>query len=179
MRCFIGMIGVRNNISSLIAQRFHAVNRMAVQQSLFKLISGQRINRGADDPAGLIAWEHLRSELVVLEAETRTTVRQHLRASTADGALQEVSDLLREAEVLALENANTGGTTEAERQANQAQIDSILATVDRIGNTTSFNGQKILDGSATLSLGSSKLTIDAVSSGALGDSKIDGVTYHL
>src|SRR5688572_33287612 len=126
MRCFIGMTGVRNNISSLIAQRFHAVNRMAVQQSLFKLITGQRIHRGADDPAGLIASGTLRSELAVLEAETRTTTRQHLRAATADGALEEVSNLLREAQVLVLENANTSGTTPEERQANQQQIDSML-----------------------------------------------------
>jgi flagellin len=179
MRCFSVVVGIDNNIPNLIARRFHSVNRMAVQQSLYKLISGRRINRGADDPAGLVAFEHLRSELAALEAETRTTVRQHLRASTADGALQGVSDLLREAQVLALETANTGGTTEAERQANQAQIGSILGTIDRLAGTTSFNGQNLLDGSATLSLGSTNLDIDFISISSLGESEIDGVMYHL
>jgi flagellin len=173
------VFGVRNNLSALTAQRFHSMNRLAVRRSLFELVSGLRINRAADDPAGLVASEHLRSELAVLEAETRTVTRQYLRAATAAGALEEVSSLLREAEVLVLENANIGGTTEAERAANQGQIDAILATVDRIGSTTSFNNQKLLDGSATLSLGSSSLVIDQVSSTELGESEIEGDTYHL
>ena len=170
---------IHGNIPALVARRFHSMNRLALQRSLYKLASGQRINRAIDDPSGLVASNHLRNELAALEAESRVVARNHVRAATADGALEEVSRLLREARALALENANTAGTTVAEREANQGQIDLILASVDRIGTTTQFNGQKLLDGSATLALGSSSLSIGETSAAALGESEISGVTYHL
>ena len=99
--------------------------------------------------------------------------------TTADAALAEVSNLLIEAESLAIANANTGGLSDAERLANQMQIDSILSSVNRIAGSTTFAGQQLLDGSATVTAGGGSVTIDSVSTGNLGEVEIDGDTYSL
>src|SRR5687767_9682481 len=136
-----------NGFSSLLAQRYQRLNPMKLAGSLQKLATGYRINRGADDPAGLIASEQLRGTLAALEAELRMLERTDHQAATADGALGEVSDMLVEARGLAVANANDAGLSDLEKQANQAQIDSILVSVDRVSRSTSFNGTKLLDGS--------------------------------
>ena len=150
------------------------------QTSILKRLStGQRINSASDDPAGLIASENLRSLLSTIDAESRSLQRSSAVASTADAALGTVSDLLVEAEGLAVANANTTGVSDAEREANQMQLDSILATVDRIAGGTAFNGDPLLDGSATLRAGGDELTINSIQTTSLGPVTIDGTSRTL
>jgi len=165
--------------ASLTAQRSLWLVSRAMNSSLERLATGYRINRGADDPAGLITSENLRASLAALEAESRTLQRANAVVTTADAALAEVSNLLIEAESLAIANANTGGLSDAERLANQMQIDSILSSVNRIAGSTTFAGQPLLDGSATVTAGGGSVTIDSVSTGNLGEVEIDGDTYSL
>jgi len=168
----MSMIGT--GVQSLTAQRLFASNSGALFSSFEKLSTGLRINRGADDPAGLIASENLRAALSALDAESRVLVRSQQVVDTADAALGEVSNLLVEAEGLAVASANTAGMSEAEIEANQMQLDSIMQSVDRIANTTSFNGDKLLDGSAVVNAAGGSLEIGSVMTNDLGAVEIDG-----
>jgi len=171
------MIG--QSAQTLLAQ--HALGRnVALQnQSLLKLATGYRINAGRDDPAGLISSENLRATLAALDAETRALQRTDHVSAVADGALSEVSDLLVEAEGLAVANANTGAMSDAEREANQMQLDSIMQSIDRLASTTQFNGQKLLDGSATLRAGDDSLPLDSIAPRDIGIVDAGGQTYDL
>jgi len=141
------MSRINHNISSLQAIHRLIANQNDMSIRLERLSSGLRINRGKDDPAGLIASENLRAEMRGINAAIDNSVRANNVISTAEGALNEVSSLLLEIRGLVTTSANTGGLADKELQANQLQIDSILETVDRISNTTQFNGKKLLDGS--------------------------------
>ena len=138
-----------------------------------RLATGQRINRGADGPADLISVVNLDKQLAVLEAETRSLERADAVVSTADAALAEVSGLTAEAHALAIASANTGALSDAERAANQIELDSIAQSIDRVAQTTSFNGRRLFSGEVTARTGSTaadaSLTIDRVTLSRLGD----------
>jgi flagellin-like hook-associated protein FlgL len=165
--------------SSLLAQRALRTNTLAFNQSMNRLGSGLRINSGKDDPAGLIAGESLRATLAALDAETNANVRASNIATTADGALGEISGLLGEAKRLVHANANEAGLSAEEKAANQMQIDSIVSTVDRLANTTSFGGQKLLNGSATIAASGKSLAINSVTSTSIGKTTESSVDYSL
>src|SRR3954468_21373429 len=160
--------GVPPIVNSLRARRAYQSASQRRNQSLTQLATGLRINRAADDPAGLIAADSLSQTLAALDAETSANQRTSDQASTADGALGEVSDLPVRAKSLVSANANTGGLSADERAANQGELDSILSSVDRLSSSTTFNGGKLLDGSATLSASGKSLAIDSSSAANLG-----------
>lgn len=170
---------MNTTISSLIAQRNYAQVSKTVGASMEKLATGSRINRGADDPAGLITSEKLRAALASLEAQSKGMERADAVARVADGALGEVSGLLSDANAAAVAMANTGGMSGAEREAYQMEVDSALQSVDRIAATTTFNGQKVLDGSMTLSAGGASMEISSVATTEIGGVTIGGVGYTL
>ena len=124
------------------------INNISRQQSrtLERLSTGLKINRGADDPAGLIALSSLQAELTAVDAAIGNGQRAHAILGVADGALQEVANLLLDIESLAAASTSSGGLSAAEIAANQAQIDSAIDSIDRIIRTTSFNGKRMLDG---------------------------------
>jgi flagellin len=157
-----------SSIPGPTSQRILSFTAAQRADSLKKLATGFRINAGRDDPAGLIASENLRATLAALDAESRALQRTDSVVATAEGALAEVSDLLVEAEALAVANANTGAMSDAERRANQQQLDSILQTVDRVAGTASFNGQKLLDGSMEISGSGGSIAIESAAVRDLG-----------
>ena len=163
----------------MTAQRVHASNAKSLAGSLEKLATGFRINHGKDDPAGLITSENLRAVLAALDAETRSLERVDSVANVAEGALSEISGLLAEASGLAVASANTAGVSDAERAANQMELDSIVFAINRIANSTNFNGQRLLDGTATLNAGGGSITISSAAVSALGEINIDGTTHTL
>jgi len=128
------------------------LNRTSADQSntLAQLATGFRINKGADDPAGLVAVQSLSAELVGVDAAISNGQRAKSVLSTADGALLEVTSLLSEIESLAAKSTSSGGLSAAEVTANQAQIDSAISAIDRIVRTTSFNGKNLLDGQLSI-----------------------------
>lgn len=173
------MNSIRTNLPSLTAQRINGVQKGRLANSLNKLSTGQRINRGADGPAGLISSENLKSVLAVLEAETRVMQRVESVATVADGALSEASTLLNDAQALAVANANTGAMSDAERAANQLEMDSIVARVDQISRNTRFSDDPLLDGTASFTAAGGTLNIDSVASSQIGDVDISGVSHTL
>lgn len=170
----IDLLGV-----SMTAQRTYATNAKSLAGILKKLATGQRINHAKDDPAGLITSENLRAILAALDAESRSLERVDSVANVAEGALSEISGLLVEASGLAVASANTAGVSDAERAANQMELDSIVYSINRIANSTSFNGDRLLDGTATLSAGGESITISNAAASALGETVIDGTTHTL
>jgi flagellin len=119
-------------------------------QTLTRLSTGRNINRGADDPAGLIALQSLSAELTAVDAAIGNGQRATSVLNTADGALAEISSLLNEIESLAAQSTSSGGLSPAEIAANQAQIDNALGAINRIVQTTQFNGKRLLDGSQSI-----------------------------
>src|SRR5439155_13380244 len=122
-------------------------NQMDLSTRLQRLSTGLQINSGKDNPAGLIASEQLRSEINGVNQAIDNTQRAGNVVNTAEGALSEVSSLLLEVQTLTNQAANSGALSPQEIQANQLQLDSILNSINRIANTTQFNGVKLLNGS--------------------------------
>ena len=141
------MSRINTNVSSLIAQNNLAKSNKSLSTSLERLSTGLRINRGADDPAGLIVSERLRSEIKGVGQAIDNSERAVNVIATAEAALQEISTLLTETKALIVQAANTGAFSKAEIEANQLQIDSAIDSITRISSTTSFAGLKLLNGS--------------------------------
>ncbi len=140
------------NISAVSAALLRSFSDASSQMDMrmVRYATGQRINRGADDPAGLIASERLGAALEAIDAETRALARTDSYISTADAALGEMSSLSAEAEALAVASANTGGLSEAERAAYQMEADSIAQAMASVSNASSFAGQRVFDGSVEI-----------------------------
>ncbi len=141
------MTRINTNVPSLVAQNRLTSSNQDLQTSLTRLSTGLRINSGADDPAGLIASEALRSEITSLNKSIANTRRASQIVSTADSALSQVSNLLNDVRGLVVEAGNTGALSDEEIAANQLQIDSSLEAINRIAQSTTFQGKKLLDGS--------------------------------
>lgn len=169
---------INSNLSAQ-ANRLLALTTTKLTDINRTLATAMRINRGADDPAGLIASEQLRSMLRSLEAESRSMQRADHVAATADAAIGSMSEMLGEAEALAVANANTAGMSAEEKQANQMEIDSILASVNRIAGTTQFNGQPLFNGAVTLRADEEALPLPAVATHLLGETDVDGQAMSL
>ncbi len=153
------MSRINTNVTALISTRILNNNNDQLNVSLERLSTGIKINRGADDPAGLIASENLRKQIAGTESALKNAERAINIIGTAEGALDEVSGMLIELQQLVLESANTGGMSEEEITANQLQADSILNTIDRISNSTEFEGLKLLNGNFDYTVsGSSTVT---------------------
>ncbi|WP_428936888.1 flagellin [Fontivita pretiosa] len=140
------MSRINTNVSSLIAQRILTRNNNALNTSLERLSTGLKINKGADNPAGLIASENLRAEKAGIVQAIDNAARASNIIGTAEGGLSEVSALLTELQSLVSQSANSGGLSSEEIAANQLQVDSILNTINRIAQSTAFQGKKLLNG---------------------------------
>jgi len=140
------------NINTL--QLLGIVNRTSAAQSkaLTQLSTGYRINKASDDPAGLIAMENFNAELTAVGAALNNNQRADAMLATAEGGLTEVSALLQEVEQLAMASVNDSTLSQAEIQANQAHIDGALNAIDRIVNTTTFNGKQLLNGAQAINV---------------------------
>src|SRR5689334_4646416 len=140
------MARINTNVASLTAQRGLAKSQKTMADTLRRLSSGLRINRGADDPAGLIASETLRSEISGVHQAIDNSSRASNVIATAEGALGEVASLLLNIKDLIVEAANSGALSPDEISANQLQIDSAVESITRISNTTTFAGLKLING---------------------------------
>jgi flagellin len=141
------MATINTNVPALAAQSRLRRSYRDLEVSLERLSSGLRINRGADDPAGLIVSENLRSEIAGVRQAIANTQRASNVISTAEGALAEVANLLVDIQDLVVEAANRGALSDDEIRANQLQVDSAVDSITRIANTTTFAGRKLLNGS--------------------------------
>src|SRR4051794_28768093 len=138
---------INQNIAAQNAYRNLSVTDGQMQKSLEKLSSGYRINRAADDAAGLSISEGLRSQIGGMKVAVRNTQDGISVAQTAEGALNEVTSILQRMRDLSVQTANGGATDTGAKTAAQTEITQLNAELSRIGNTTAFGKSKLLDGS--------------------------------
>ncbi len=141
----MGMV-VRTNTMALNAYRQLGMNNNAVTKSLEKLSSGFRINRAGDDAAGLAISEKMKAQITGLETASANAQDGISLIQTAEGNLNEVHSMLNRMVELATKSAN-GTYTETERNALQAEVNSLREEIDRIAKSANFNGTNLLDGS--------------------------------
>ena len=140
------MSRINTNIPSLTAQHDLARAQKDLTASLRRLSSGLRINNAADDPAGLIISELLRSEMVSIGRAISNTTRATNIIATTEGALNEVNSLFIDIRDKVVEAASSGALSQEEINANQLQIDSAVRSITRVANSTSFGGRTLLNG---------------------------------
>ena len=147
-------VRIFNNIPSLNAQRILGINNGRLAQSVERISSGIRINRGSDDAAGLAISEGLRSDIRALRQAVRNANDGVSLINVTEGALNEQSGILIRLRELSSQAA-TGTVGSTERQTLQLEFNALRDEVDRIAQTTEFNGQKLVEGSLASSVASS------------------------
>jgi flagellin len=139
---------VQHNMTAANANRQLGVTTAAQAKSTEKLSSGYKINRAADDAAGLTISEKMRSQIRGLTQASSNAQDGVSTVQTAEGALNEVEDMLQRMNELAVKAKNDTNTT-ADRQAIQSEITALVSEIDRVQQSTEFNTKKLLDGSFT------------------------------
>lgn len=150
------MTTINTNVASMIAQQNLAKASNQMNTSLQRLSTGLQINSGSDNPAGLIASNAMQSQMTALNSAITNATQANNMLGTAEGALSQTSSLLLTIQGMVDTAASTGGMSSSMTAANQLQIDQAIASIDRIANTTQFNGSNLLDG--TLGYGTGNVT---------------------
>ena len=186
------MISVNTNVTSMRAQGNLGKANMGVQDSMQRLASGLRINSAKDDAAGLQISNRLTSQVNGLDVATRNANDGISIAQTAEGAMQESTNILQRMRDLSLQSAN-GSNSQTDRDALQKEIGALQTELTRIAETTSFGGQKLIDGSygtqamqvgaesnETISISLSDVSADSLATGGAtvtgGGITADGIT---
>lgn len=136
---------INHNMNALNAHRNMGVNNTNAGKSMEKLSSGLRINRAGDDAAGLAISEKMRGQIRGLEQSSRNAADGISMIQTAEGALNETTNILQRMRELAVQAGNDTNTT-SDREEIQKEIDQLTEEIDRIANNTEFNTQKLLNG---------------------------------
>ncbi|MEA3393316.1 MAG: flagellin [Pseudomonadota bacterium] len=169
------MPSINTNIPSLNAQRNLQASASSLATSMQRLSSGMRVNSAKDDAAGLAIAERMSVQSKGLNVAARNANDGISLAQTAEGALGKVGDMLQRMRELAVQSAN-GTNSSADRTALQAEVKQLADEIDRVGKTTTFNNQKILDGSfagAVFQVGAN--SGDNITVGSLTNAKASGL----
>ena len=137
---------INNNIESMNAHRSLLMNDRALSKSLERLASGQKVNRAADDPAALVISEHMRAQVSGMEQAIRNNEVAISLVQTAEGSMNEISSILVSLRQRAISAANVGASDQDMINANQAEVENGLASIDRVVSSTQFGHYKLLDG---------------------------------
>lgn len=138
---------IQHNIMAMNAYRNYNNNTSALSKNLEKLSSGYKINRAGDDAAGLAISEKMRAQITGLQAASKNVKDGVSLVKTAEGALQEVHDMLNRMDYLATQSANGTYDNEVDRLNLQKEVNALRSEIDRIADSSNFNGKKLLDGS--------------------------------
>lgn len=141
---------ITNNVRAVNTTRQLNTNNRNLSKSLERLSSGYRINVGADGPADLVISEQLRAQINGLERAVKNTQEAQNVIGIAEGALNEMNNILKSMRSLALHAANSGVTSPMQMAADQAEVDSSIQTIDRIATTTKFSDQFLLNGNKSI-----------------------------
>ena len=138
---------IQHNIMAMNAYRNYSNNTSALSKNLEKLSSGYKINRAGDDAAGLAISEKMRAQITGLETAQKNAKDGISLVQTAEGALTEVHDMLNRMVELANQSANGTYNNETDRAQLQKEVSQLQEEIDRIADSSNFNGIKLLDGS--------------------------------
>ena len=165
-------IRIFNNIASTNAQRILGINNNRLSQSIERISSGIRINRGADDAAGLAISEGLRSDIRALRQATRNANDGVSLVNVTEGALNEQSGILIRLRELASQAA-TGTVGSTERATIQLEFSALRDELTRIAQTTEFNGIGLIDGNLASSVSSTSHTMIQIGIDSTANSRLD------
>ena len=165
-------IRIFNNIASINSQRILGANNDRLAQSVERISSGIRINRAADDAAGLAISEGLRSDIRATRQAVRNANDGISVINITEGALNEQASILIRLRELASQ-ASTGTVGSTERQTIQLEFDALRLEIDRIAATTEFNGTNLVDGSLASSVSSGNQIFIQVGIDSSADSRIN------
>ena len=166
---------IQHNIMAMNAYRNYTNNVAAMKKNLEKLSSGYKINRAGDDAAGLAISEKMRAQITGLETAQKNAKDGISLVQTAEGALTEVHDMLNRMVELATQSANGTYDNDTDRFQMQKEVDQLLSEIDRIADSSNFNGIKLLDG--TLGLNTDAFSFSGVSAQEATDGTIDLSKY--
>jgi flagellin len=141
---------IQNNVEAFNAHRNLSWTEGKLGTSMERLASGYRINRAADDAAGLAISERLRGQINGLEQSQRNVQDAVSLVQTAEGSLTEVHAMLQRVRELAVQYKN-GSLSSADRTAIQSEVNQLASEIERIGTSAEFNGIKLLNDTATIS----------------------------
>ena len=150
---------IQHNIMAMNAYRNYTNNVSAMKKNLEKLSSGYKINRAGDDAAGLAISEKMRAQITGLETAQKNAKDGISLVQTAEGALTEVHDMLNRMVELATQSANGTYDNDTDRFQMQKEVDQLLSEINRIADSSNFNGINLLDG--TLGLNQDAFSIGA------------------
>ncbi len=136
---------INTNVASLTAQRNLGMSQSSLNTSIQRLSSGLRINSAKDDAAGLAISERFTSQIRGLNQAARNANDGISLAQVTEGAMKSAGDILQRVRELAVQSANASNSS-GDRKALQQEVSQLVAELDRISQTTEFNGQKLLDG---------------------------------
>ena len=136
---------INTNVASLNSQRNLSASQSSLNTSIQRLSSGLRINSAKDDAAGLAISDRMNSQIKGMTQATRNANDGVSMAQTAEGALSSSGDILQRIRELAVQSSNSSNSA-SDRQALQTEVTQLSSELNRISNTTEFNGQKLLDG---------------------------------
>src|SRR5215210_8715350 len=173
---------VNNNIAAFNAYRNLNVTDGAMGKSLEKLSSGLRINRAADDAAGLAISEGLRAQIGGLKVAVRNAQDGISVVQTAEGALTETHSILQRMRDLAVQAANDGALSDTDKTKADAEFQALVKELDDISSKTEFNGTKLLDGTYTakdFQVGANSTDTLAVSIGNMSSATLLGGTADI
>src|SRR3954467_8755048 len=168
---------INQNVEALTAQRHLQSTTDKVQRSMEKLSSGYRINRGADDAAGLGISETMRGQIRGLAMAQRNIQDGVSMVQTAEGNLDEVHSMLQRMRELAVQYKN-GSLSQASRDAIQTEVNQLASEIERIGQQATFNGTSLLSTAAAVSfqVGANDGQLISISTVSLGSSL--GTAYY-
>ena len=161
---------IQHNIMAMSAYRNYSKNTSALSKNLEKLSSGYKINRAGDDAAGLAISEKMRAQITGLKAANKNVKDGVSLVQTAEGALQEVHDMLNRMDSLATQSANGTYDNEVDRANLQKEVTALKSEIDRIADSSNFNGQKLLNGDLD---GNATSTLKKVADAAQNQSGVD------
>ena len=158
---------INTNVMALNAQNMLSGNQSAVSKSINKLSSGLRINSAADDAAGLAISEKMRAQIRGLDQAESNAQDGISLIQTAEGALQQTTDILQRMRELVIKSENDGVLSTEDKEAIKTAMEELTTEIDRVAQSTTFNGKKLLNGDCTktkinFKIGANTLTNDTL-----------------
>ena len=173
---------IQHNIMAMSAYRNYTNNVSAMKKNLEKLSSGYKINRAGDDAAGLAISEKMRAQITGLETAQKNAKDGISLVQTAEGALTEVHDMLNRMVELATQSANGTYDNQTDRAQMQKELDQLRSEINRIADSSNFNGIKLLNGDmdgAAKTGELSNIDVTALNDGAQDSKKTQKGEYYI
>jgi len=167
---------IQNNITAQNSHRQYGLNSINIGKNVEKLSSGYRVNRAADDAAGLAISEKMRTQIRGLNMASRNSQDGISLVQTAEGALQSAHDIMQRMRELAVQSRNGTNDTEVDRKALNLEFQQLDKELAQITETVKFNDMTVFDRDFTLQTGANQIDTTTFSIGALGNTGLDVAT---